>query len=74
MVIALSGGTFVMVMQEHYPTEVKSLIMPTVLVCLIAAAVSIMFFEVSMYECNNLILKTLPSQISETTEFRFNSK
>jgi len=46
MVIALSGGTFVMVMQEHFPNEVKSLIMPTVLVCLIAAAVSIMFFEV----------------------------
>jgi choline transporter-like protein 2/4/5 len=45
-VITLTGGSFYYCMNLYFEGVVKNLVVPTVLVCIIAAFIAIMFFEV----------------------------
>ena len=45
-VIVLTGGSFYYVMNDQFPNECKSLMVPTMMVLIIATGVAMMFFEV----------------------------
>ena len=45
-VVVLTGGTFYYTINIYYADQVNSLIIPTLMVCTIAAFIAMMFFEV----------------------------
>lgn len=45
-VVVLTGGTFYYIVNIYYADQVNSLIIPTLMVCTIAAFIAMMFFEV----------------------------